>query len=72
MRAFVAVPVLLAVALLPSCGGVTISDACRQRINDCTRSCPASTIDRPADRGFTQPTDTRTECERRCGQGCVP
>ena len=72
MRLTTALTALLALVSLASCGGATISDACRQRMNDCMRTCPATTIDRPYDRGFMQPADTRSECELRCRQGCVP
>jgi hypothetical protein len=63
---------ILAAACLASCGGVTLSDSCRQRINDCLRTCPASQIDRNSDRGFNQPADTRSDCERRCQGMCYP
>jgi hypothetical protein len=72
MRLTFGILAILAVPVLASCGGVTVSDSCHQRINDCTRTCPASTLDTRSDRGFVTPTDTRSDCERRCQEICYP
>jgi hypothetical protein len=61
---------LMCVATLVSCGGLTVSASCRQRINDCARLCPANTVDTRSDRGFETVADTRTACERRCQEIC--
>lgn len=62
----------MAMALLASCGGVTVSSECRQRITDCMRTCPAPAIDGRSDRGFHAPADTRSDCERTCQEICYP
>ncbi len=62
--------VAIGMVLLASCGGATISDSCKQRINDCMRTCPATEVNRSSDRGFATPADTRPDCERRCQEIC--
>lgn len=62
------------IVLLLACGcaSMTVTDECRQRIDDCIRSCPArQTTEISGD--FMGLPDTRSECERRCHrQACYP
>lgn len=53
------------------CAPVTVTSECRQRIDDCIRSCPASQS-KAVPAGQPGLPDTRSECERRCHQACYP
>ena len=63
--------VLIALILACGCAPVAVTSECRQRIDDCIRSCPA-TLATTVPGGSTDLADTRSECERRCHQACYP
>jgi len=61
----------MALILLCGCGSATVTDDCRQRINDCMRQCTATQLDTVTQTPLGT-IDTRSDCERRCHQACYP